>query len=83
MTVFDVTQIVKPGAPASTAPGRYLVAHFDREEMARTHAQRCAACCNIPQWISYRVEPHEERCPGRAWSYADRRAPVDVCTCTL
>ncbi len=84
MIAYDLVQIVKPGAPISLEPGRYMVQRFDREEMANRWVQVYNARTNIPQWVSFRVERHDESCPARAYLYVDRRlsVPIEQCTCT-
>lgn len=80
MVIFDVVQVVSPGALTSTPAGRWHVFAFDREAEAERNASACQACATVPG-IAYRVEAHDEECPGRAHSRRDR-TPSAECVCS-
>lgn len=65
MIVFDVVQIVEPGARTSTRPGRWLVEHHDDEATAQQRAAIMNQCVAVGG-IVYQVESHEEESSERA-----------------
>lgn len=88
-TVYDVVQIVAPGAQTSTPAGRWHVMFFSKkvwegneanpERDAESLAERCRSCATVPG-IDYRVETHDELCPGRAKMPRETHE-VGKCTC--
>jgi uridine phosphorylase len=75
--VFDVVQIVAPGAITSVAAGRWLVDFREVEAAAEQFAAELNAHvgCIVTRdgfyGISYTVEAHDEESPERAEYYAD------------
>lgn len=68
MVVFDVVQIVKPGAPTSTPAGRWFLESHDFENKAKGRAEifnyHRSAC--ITDHVKYVVERHDESSIERA-----------------
>lgn len=65
MVVFDVVQIVEPGARTSTRPGRWLVEHHGDKTTAEQRAALMNQCVSVAG-ISYGVESHDEESSERA-----------------
>ena len=66
MRIYDVVQIVTPGAITSDRPGRWLVAFREDEREALRVADRCNEACSLVDGIGYRVECHDEESTQRA-----------------
>lgn len=86
--VFDVVQIVSPGAMTSTPAGRWAVGFFSKrdrdisetpEKEAEAFAAQCQEYTKVPG-ITYRVERHRELCPGRA-KYPNETHETSQCRC--
>lgn len=85
--IYDVVQLVRPGTPCSTPPGRW---HTGVAFWTAKAAREIVAVYNRhisdqipPGGIRYTVERHDsDTCPGRARDYRDRDKSEDVtCTC--
>jgi hypothetical protein len=82
MTVYDIVQIVRPGALTSDKPGRHWIGVRDRRRDAEQFADRCNECATVPG-ISYHVEAHDDdECPARAFPARDGDSPdISLCRC--
>jgi hypothetical protein len=79
MIVYDVVQMVIPGAHCSYRAGRNWIYSFDRRSKAEEYVSRCNLF-RLVDGIAYAVEPHDETCPCRAGRPPDA-SPDVTCDC--
>lgn len=80
MKVYDVVNIVDPGALTSILAGRWHVVFYAEREPAERYAESCRRRTLVPG-VDYHVEEHEETCPGRATEYRWGTNTNGLCTC--
>lgn len=82
MIVYDVVQIIEPGTQTSTPTGRWFVDGYGDEREAWSMAERCNERALV-NGIKYKVETHDDECPGRAVMYGekDKNVKSGACVC--